>query len=129
MALIELWARSWAGKARLKKDMDAFVSIQQSCGATVALTDTLYGFAKKVAAIKRVFTTRKNKAAAFPDLRWIVTDKALPKCAAAGGAMIYCFLPETAGLKLEGIEALFSRPLRPPASGGGVRPMRLAEDE
>ena len=43
--------------------------------------------------------------------------------------MIYCFLPETAGLKLEGIEALFSRPLRPPVSGGGVRPMRLAEDE
>ena len=55
---------------RLKRDLSMFCSVQESCGATVALTNTKYDYAKRMAGIKSVFTGAK-----WPSLSWTVTDK------------------------------------------------------
>ena len=44
---------------------------------------------------------------------------------ACGGLFIFFYLPETAGLKLEAVEAVFQGPLRVHAA---LRPVRLAEE-
>ena len=61
---------------QLKKDLHHFASIHESSGATVALTNTAYNFAKRMDGIKQIFSSSKTK---WPtDIRWIVTDKKLP---------------------------------------------------
>jgi acyl-CoA synthetase (AMP-forming)/AMP-acid ligase II len=61
---------------QLKKDLHHFASIHASSGATVALTNTAYNFAKRMDGLKRMFSTGKIK---WPtNIRWIVTDKTLP---------------------------------------------------
>jgi acyl-CoA synthetase (AMP-forming)/AMP-acid ligase II len=61
---------------QLKKDLHHFASIHQSSGATVALTNTAYNFAKRMDGIKQIFSTEKTK---WPtNIRWIITDKKLP---------------------------------------------------
>lgn len=61
---------------RLQKDLDHFVSIQSSSGATIALTHNLYNFAKKIADVKRVFARDSKK---WPDIRWISVDDILSR--------------------------------------------------
>ena len=61
---------------QLKKDLHHFASIHESSGATVALTNTAYNFAKRMDGIKKIFSTGKSK---WPEnIRWIITDKKLP---------------------------------------------------
>ena len=62
---------------RLQKDLDHFVSIQSSSEAKVALTHTPYNFAKKVADLTRMFSTKGEKS--WPDIRWIAVDDVLSK--------------------------------------------------
>ena len=40
---------------KMKKDLHHFVNIQLSCGAKVALTNSLFSFAKKVENLKNIF--------------------------------------------------------------------------
>ena len=40
--------------------------------------------------------------------------------ASAGGLLLYLYLPETSGMRLEDIERLFAEPYTPPARGGGT---------
>lgn len=54
---------------RLKKDLHHFVSIQKSCDATVALTNSQYNFLKKIEDIKNFFS-----AVQWPNLKWLVID-------------------------------------------------------
>ena len=56
---------------KLRKDLQHFVSIHESSGATVALTNNMYSFAKKVSGIKAIFSKDKKK---WPDVEWILTD-------------------------------------------------------
>ena len=42
---------------KLRKDLQHFVSIHESSGATVALTNNMYSFAKKVSGIKAIFSS------------------------------------------------------------------------
>jgi len=56
---------------KLRKDLQHFVSIHESSGATVALTNNMYSFAKKVSSIKTMFSKEKKK---WPDVEWILTD-------------------------------------------------------
>src|SRR5690606_14439882 len=61
---------------RLRKDLNHFASIQQSSGATVALTQSSYNYAKKMTDIKNVFS-RGPGDVQWPELRWIVVDSVL----------------------------------------------------
>ena len=61
---------------RLQKDLTHFISIQNSSGATVALTHNLYNFAKKVSDIQGLFS---SKGKTWPDLKWIVVDDVLSR--------------------------------------------------
>jgi acyl-CoA synthetase (AMP-forming)/AMP-acid ligase II len=61
---------------KLKKDLYMFASIQKSSGGQVALTSNEYNFVKKMADIKRSFTSDSTR---WPELKWIVTDK-VPSC-------------------------------------------------
>lgn len=62
---------------RLQKDLHHFISIQNSSGATVAITHGMYNFAKKVSDIQGIFKSSKNLK--WPELRWIVVDDVLAK--------------------------------------------------
>jgi len=66
---------------RLKKDLNHFVSIQSSSGATVALTHSPYNYAKKLAGIQSVF----SGGAKWPTLNWILVDDILNKGKALPG--------------------------------------------
>jgi acyl-CoA synthetase (AMP-forming)/AMP-acid ligase II len=59
---------------RLQKDLHHFISVQNSSGASVAITHSFYNFAKKVSDIKGIFKTKELK---WPELRWIVVDDIL----------------------------------------------------
>jgi acyl-CoA synthetase (AMP-forming)/AMP-acid ligase II len=61
---------------RLQKDLHHFISVQNSSGASVAITHGLYNFAKKVSDIQGIFRTKGLK---WPDLRWIVVDDVLSR--------------------------------------------------
>jgi len=61
---------------KLKKDLHMFASIQKSSGSQVALTSNEYNFVKKMADIKRSFS---SDSTSWPDLKWVITDKP-PKC-------------------------------------------------
>ena len=57
--------------------LQMFCKIVEGCGAKVALTNTEYNYAKKVAGITQVFAKLKKGKAASPwpsDLEWILTD-------------------------------------------------------
>jgi len=54
---------------KLQKDLHHFVSIQQSCGAKVALTNAEYNFVKRLEEVKNIFTNDK-----WPELQWLVID-------------------------------------------------------
>jgi acyl-CoA synthetase (AMP-forming)/AMP-acid ligase II len=60
---------------RLKKDLYMFASIQGSSQSNVALTSSDYNFVKKMADIKRTFSSDTSK---WPDLTWFVSDKMTP---------------------------------------------------
>lgn len=60
---------------RLKKDLHHFVSIQNSCDAKVALTNTQYNFLKKVEDIKSIFSSSIK----WPSLKWLLIDDYLKK--------------------------------------------------
>lgn len=60
---------------QLRKSLFMFKSIQSDCGATVALTNGLYSWAKKVSSIKSFFTRSES----WPDLTWIPTDCNIPE--------------------------------------------------
>ena len=47
---------------------------------------------------------------------------------AIGVVVIYLFLPETAGLRLEGIDAAFQQPMMVRRPGGDPAPIRLVEE-
>ena len=61
-----------------KKDINMFVSVQSSCKATLALTNSFYDNAKSVAKIRNMFTTMP-----WPNLTWHVTNKLVSKKGAA----------------------------------------------
>jgi acyl-CoA synthetase (AMP-forming)/AMP-acid ligase II len=61
---------------KLAKDLHHFVSIQGNCGASTALTHSPYSFAKKVAALKNIFS---SKGLAWPDLQWVAVDDIIAK--------------------------------------------------
>ncbi|CAK9251168.1 unnamed protein product, partial [Sphagnum jensenii] len=61
---------------KLQKDLDHFVSIQKSSGATYVLTHSQYNYAKKVTDITSIFST---KNVSWPQLKWIVVDDMLAK--------------------------------------------------
>ncbi|KAJ1630002.1 hypothetical protein T492DRAFT_872543 [Pavlovales sp. CCMP2436] len=56
---------------RLSKDLALFATTQASSGAKVALTNTLYSHAKKLAGLAQLL---KRDGGKWPDLTWIVTD-------------------------------------------------------
>lgn len=56
---------------KLKKDLHHFVSIQQSSGATTALTHGVYNFAKSIAWAKNIFTFSQET---WPELDWFPVD-------------------------------------------------------
>lgn len=66
---------------KMKKDLRHFVNIQLSCGAKIALTNSLFSFAKKVENLKGMFST---ESAQWPDLKWIVVDDVLKKGKSGG---------------------------------------------
>ena len=61
---------------RLRKDLNHFASIQSSSGSRVALTHSMYNYAKKMTDIKSVFS-RGSSDMQWPELRWIVVDSIL----------------------------------------------------
>jgi acyl-CoA synthetase (AMP-forming)/AMP-acid ligase II/acyl carrier protein len=63
--------------SKLAKDLHHFVSIQQSSGATIVLTHSLYDFAKKISGIKNIFSSKSDNS--WPDLKWISVDDTLSK--------------------------------------------------
>ncbi|KAK8809745.1 hypothetical protein WA158_000688 [Blastocystis sp. Blastoise] len=56
----------------LKKNLYLFESVQKNCGATVALTSSLYYSAKKLSSLKNMFSLQSSSK--WPDMKWIVTD-------------------------------------------------------
>ena len=50
-----------------KKDLHHFISIQSNSGANIALTHTMYNFAKRVADIKNIFSSKGEYT--WPDLK------------------------------------------------------------
>jgi acyl-CoA synthetase (AMP-forming)/AMP-acid ligase II len=56
---------------KLDKDMDMFNVIQKSCAARIALTNTSYDHATKLAAIKNLV---ENNQVRWPTVNWITTD-------------------------------------------------------
>jgi len=59
------------------KDLNMFVSVQNSSGASVALTNTQYNFAKRVVAFKEFFSGKRHR---WPDIHWLITDdSSLPR--------------------------------------------------
>ena len=60
--------------SKLRKSMLMFSSITENSGAKIALTNTAYGWAKRVAGIKSVLARSKT---VWPDLKWVVTDKSV----------------------------------------------------
>jgi acyl-CoA synthetase (AMP-forming)/AMP-acid ligase II len=67
---------------RLKKDLHHFVSIQSSSGANVVLTHSAYGYAKKVAGVTSIFSSKGER---WPDMRWLLVDDVLGKAKAKKG--------------------------------------------
>jgi acyl-CoA synthetase (AMP-forming)/AMP-acid ligase II len=61
-----------------KKDLHHFISIQSSSGAEVVLSHSLYNVAKKMSAIKNIFS-----GSSWPDLRWISVDGVISKAKTA----------------------------------------------
>mmetsp|Transcript_23706 Transcript_23706/g.40341 ORF Transcript_23706/g.40341 Transcript_23706/m.40341 type:complete len:814 (-) Transcript_23706:256-2697(-) len=61
-----------------KKDLHHFISIQSSSGAKVVLSHTLYNVAKKMSAIKNIFS-----GSAWPELHWISVDGVISKAKSA----------------------------------------------
>jgi acyl-CoA synthetase (AMP-forming)/AMP-acid ligase II len=61
---------------RLGKELHHFTTIQQDCGAKVALTHSPYSFAKTIGDVKGFFSFGK-KEVAWPNLRWITVDSVL----------------------------------------------------
>lgn len=57
--------------SKLAKDLHHFVSIQQSSESKVALTHSIYNFAKKISGIKNIFSSRGES---WPDLKWKSVD-------------------------------------------------------
>eukprot|EP00753_Platysulcus_tardus_P008696 PLAT16176.2.p1 GENE.PLAT16176.2~~PLAT16176.2.p1 ORF type:complete len:712 (+),score=213.52 PLAT16176.2:937-3072(+) len=66
---------------KLKKDLYLFTCIHASCGAAIALTNSTYGWAKRVQKIKARFT--RDDVDWPDDLHWLVIDNA-PKVPVAG---------------------------------------------
>lgn len=59
---------------KLDKDMDMFNVIQKSCTAQIALTNSNYDHATKLAAIKNLVESNQVR---WPTLTWITTDSLL----------------------------------------------------
>ena len=59
---------------QLRKSLYMFTSIQSDCGATVALTNSLYSWAKKVSSIKNFFS---RGSGSWPEMTWIQTDSTM----------------------------------------------------
>ena len=57
--------------SRLNKDLDHFINIQSSCGATVVLTNSQYNYANKLSSLKNFFST---KTVEWPNMNWIIVD-------------------------------------------------------
>eukprot|EP00924_Labyrinthula_sp_SR-Ha-C_P007350 maker-scaffold_24-snap-gene-0.10-mRNA-1 protein AED:0.18 eAED:0.18 QI:73/1/1/1/1/1/2/69/752 len=53
------------------KDVNSFVSIQESCKAEIALTNSQYNMAKNLSKVKDIFSSKKKP---WPELTWITTD-------------------------------------------------------
>lgn len=53
--------------------MFLFRSIQENCGATVALTNTMFSWARKITSFKNFFK-RSGSGASWPDMTWVKTD-------------------------------------------------------
>jgi len=61
------------------KDLRMFISVQSDCGANIALTNSSYDFAKRIAGFKSFLTGSNLK---WPSVKWLVTDEGkLPKIA------------------------------------------------
>ena len=72
--------------AKLKKDLYMFCAIQSACGASVALTSTVYSHAKMAAGFRNLFSAGAGPK--WPeDVRWITTDAVLriPSAGDGGG--------------------------------------------
>lgn len=65
---------------RLKKDLNHFVSIQESSGSRVVLTHSAYNYAKKLAGVANIFSSSGEK---WPTLQWLQVDDVLTKSKAA----------------------------------------------
>jgi acyl-CoA synthetase (AMP-forming)/AMP-acid ligase II len=59
---------------KLKKDLHHFISIQESCSAQVALTNSTFNFVKRVNDIKYMFSNL-----GWPTLKWIEIEDYLKK--------------------------------------------------
>ncbi len=62
---------------KLIRDLDHFVSIQESSGAKFALTHAAYNYAKKVSDLTNLFSTKRGKG--WPNLKWVPIDDILAK--------------------------------------------------
>ena len=84
-------------RRRKTSELHAFCQIAESCGATFALTSSLYDFAKKTAALSKLV---QGGDAAWPSsLKWVVCDidKSTPGFAAAPASQEVAFLQFTSG--------------------------------
>jgi acyl-CoA synthetase (AMP-forming)/AMP-acid ligase II len=61
-------------RSKLRKDILAFTHTVHSCGASVALTSSAYGYAKKVAGLVNILKGEGIKSAWPADLIWVETD-------------------------------------------------------
>lgn len=66
---------------KLKKDLHHFVSIQESSGATTALTHKAYNYAKSMAGAANLFSFSNDK---WPEISWFPVDSFIEKNRKAG---------------------------------------------
>ena len=86
-------------RRRKTSELHAFCQIAESCGATFALTSSLYDFAKKTTALSKLVA---GGDAAWPSaLKWVVCDidKSTPGLPASQASQEVAFLQFTSGVQ------------------------------
>ena len=83
-------------RRRKTSELHAFCQIAESCGATFALTSSLYDFAKKITALSKLVAGGDMN---WPSVKWVVCDidKSTPGLPASPSSQEVAFLQFTSG--------------------------------